>query len=156
MSNNSLDAIDRMIGGRLKSCLDDAGLTIAQLAKHLAINVAAARMYESGKKRIPAQILLKICAFAKVPVEYFFVENPVHPSKYFFVSSVRSKPTAPRSVPEDALCEFLNLPEAAGLVSAFIALSDTEARSNAVSLIARMRPSGLPAADRSKKSSAGI
>lgn len=55
---------------RLKEIREDRDLTQAFIAKKLNIKQNAYQQYESGKRNIPYQAIIKLCLFYNVSADY--------------------------------------------------------------------------------------
>jgi len=55
---------------RLKDCREDADLTQAQVGKYLGIDQRVYSNYETGKRQIPVNLLIKLALLYKTSVDY--------------------------------------------------------------------------------------
>ncbi len=118
--------VDRYIGQRLRQQRDLHGLLESQVAARLEVKVAQLLLFEDGRERIPAPLLVKAAELFRVSVGWFFESAPAFAS----VDGL---------MPANAeIARFLALPEAYPLMKAFIALGSAEARQTA---LARISPS---------------
>lgn len=64
---------------RLKDCREDKDLTQAQVGKILGIDQRVYSTYETGKRQIPVNHLMKLALFYGTSIDYLvgFTNNPV-------------------------------------------------------------------------------
>ncbi len=120
--------VDCYIGQRLREQRQLHGLLEPQLAARLGINVSQLLLFEDGRKRIPAPLLIKAAELFRVSVGWFFE-------------------SAPAFAPVDGLmpvnadiARFLALPEAYPLMKAFLSLGSAAAREAAVARLGLSLP----------------
>lgn len=63
---------DRIVGERLAAARRENGLSQADLAVRLGISSLEVSEYESGEKRISADLLLEVVCILSKPVDFFF------------------------------------------------------------------------------------
>lgn len=72
--------IVRQVGRNLKRLRLNAGLSLNDLSRHLAVSYQQIQKYEGGKNRLPVDKLHRLKDLYGVPYEIFFVEPAADPS----------------------------------------------------------------------------
>jgi DNA-binding XRE family transcriptional regulator len=73
---NTRSPINIRIGNRLQTKRVTCGISEKEFGERLGIARDDLRLYESGEKRIRANLLLKIAKLLEARLEYFFEDNP--------------------------------------------------------------------------------
>ncbi len=120
--------VDCYIGQRLRQQRQLHGLLEPQLAARLGINVSQLLLFEDGRKRIPAPLLIKAAELFRVSVGWFFESAPAFAPVDGLMPSM---PTLPA---------FSALPEAYPLMKAFLSLGSAAAREAAVARLGLSLP----------------
>lgn len=72
---NTTNPINRRIGSRLQIRRVSCGVSEEEFCEELGIARDDLRLYESGEKRISANLLLQIAKLLQARLEYFFEDN---------------------------------------------------------------------------------
>jgi DNA-binding XRE family transcriptional regulator len=73
---NTRSPINIRIGNRLQIRRVSCGISEKEFGERLGIARDDLRLYESGEKRINANLLLQIAKLLEARLEYFFEDNP--------------------------------------------------------------------------------
>ena len=68
--------VDRHVGRRIRGKRRALGLTEADLAKALGVEVDTIQAYERGTQRVPSEHLVRLGEFMEVELSYFFPATP--------------------------------------------------------------------------------
>lgn len=64
--------MNMIIGKKIKELREENSLTQEQLAENLQISRSSLALYETGKRQVPNELLLKIAAYFKVSMDFLF------------------------------------------------------------------------------------
>ncbi|MCW2274286.1 helix-turn-helix domain-containing protein [Rhodoblastus acidophilus] len=72
MSSNDLNQVDRMVGGHLEAARRRAGLSVIGVCAAIGVDEIRYRRFETGRERIDAVSLQRICRLLGVsPLDFF-------------------------------------------------------------------------------------
>src|ERR1700733_10839062 len=66
------DAVDKLVGLRIRELRHAGGISMKELAKHLDVSHQQVQKIESGENRISAGKLYLLSCLYKLPISYFF------------------------------------------------------------------------------------
>ena len=72
MSTNELNPIDRVVGGHLEAARHRVGLSVAGICEAIGVDEIRYRRFETGRERIDARSLQRICQVLGVSPLVFF------------------------------------------------------------------------------------
>lgn len=118
MKGNSPDgphAVDRLVGGRIRTRRRELGISQENLARDLGISFQQVQKYERAANRVSASKLFEIATVLQVPPNYFFED-------------IGAQNETPGRTGATAKPTFLATPEGAELVRYFPKLQPLERR----------------------------
>jgi transcriptional regulator with XRE-family HTH domain len=126
MPKNSLDPIDKHVGGRVRMRRMMLGMSQTNLADAFGLTFQQVQKYEKGTNRISASRLQQTAHVLQVPVAFFFEGAP----------SVPAVPQAKGTVPSPAyVSDFLATKDGLALIKAFAQIKDRKLRRCIVDLV---------------------
>lgn len=115
-------AVNAYIGRRIKDAREQAGMSLAELARRIGATSSRVARYEEGAMRLAARELLEIGQALGKPVTYFFVDLPS--------TGRRALPARPRGETGAA-----RVRETESLIEAFENITDEAARRDIMRLL---------------------
>jgi transcriptional regulator with XRE-family HTH domain len=110
LDNRSATDVDREVGLRIRTRRSEMGLSQSRLAAAVGVTCHQIQKYESGRNRIGVGRLTALCGALNVTPDYFIGG------------------TIPDDMRDELLSAFLDLPESADLMTAFVAIDDRDDR----------------------------
>lgn len=125
MNKKQANAIDRLVGERVRERRAELGMSQEVLARKLGLSFQQIQKYEKGTNRISAGRLFVIAQALATPIADFFQEvlNQTHRNPGFAEEAAPS-PTA----------NFLSTREGQELATALLQIKDAKARKNLINL----------------------
>ncbi|MGB9152131.1 MAG: helix-turn-helix transcriptional regulator [Alphaproteobacteria bacterium] len=124
---NEIDPIDIHVGKRLILARNMQGMSQGKLGALVGVTFQQMQKYERGINRISASRLARIASFLKLPVSWFFDEQPTDAPK-------QNVPHTPDNVP-DTDSDIFNRKETYRLVSTFYEIKDPRKREAAFTVL---------------------
>lgn len=118
MSIKQPEAVDRLVGQRVRAARLAANMTQTDLAEHLGVSFQQVQKYEKGTNRMGSSRLTAIAAAVGRPVFWFFT----------------GAETAPITLDDDSL-RLSTTREGQRLAAAFLSLASDELRSAVVAMV---------------------
>ncbi|MET0426948.1 MAG: helix-turn-helix domain-containing protein [Microvirga sp.] len=119
------DAVDRHVGGRIRSRRLMLGMSQERLAIALGLTFQQVQKYEKGTNRIGAGRLLQISRILDAPPAYFFDGAP----------DVHGAAASAAEAPTDDLRQLLENRGGLALARAYLSIEDARARRSVVDLL---------------------
>jgi transcriptional regulator with XRE-family HTH domain len=119
------DAIDRLVGSRVRMGRLMLGLSQSALADAIGVAFQQVQKYEKGTNRIGAGRLQQIAHFLQVPIPFFFEGAP----------GLEKLPEITVTTPSSDVSEFLSTSDGLALTMAFMQIKDAKLRRCLVGLV---------------------
>ena len=137
MNKKQANAIDRLVGVRVRDRRTELGMSQEALARKLSLSFQQIQKYEKGTNRISAGRLFVIAQALGAPVAHFFEE---------IVGSMANIPGFAEEGAPSPSENFLSTREGQELANAVLQIKDAKARKNLISLAKNLAAKEKPAA----------
>ncbi|MGH6871656.1 MAG: helix-turn-helix domain-containing protein [Rhizomicrobium sp.] len=125
MNKKQANAIDRLVGERVRERRAELGMSQEMLARKLGLSFQQIQKYEKGTNRISAGRLFVIAQALAMPVAQFFEQ---------VIDAVHRNPGFAEDAAPSPAANFLSSREGQELASAVLQIKDVKARKNLISL----------------------
>ena len=107
MQDNEISIFDRKLGRKLREARQMRGLTQTALGQAIGVSYQQVQKNESGKSRISAERLDRICKFLDLPLGYFLDTQEPARSRWQYPAGTLRLATSIDNLPSDAIRKSL-------------------------------------------------
>ncbi|HTQ13306.1 MAG TPA: helix-turn-helix transcriptional regulator [Rhizomicrobium sp.] len=125
MNKKQANAIDRLVGERVRARRAELGMSQEVLARKLGLSFQQIQKYEKGTNRISAGRLFVIAQALGTPVSRFFEQ---------VIEAVQRNPGFAEEAAPSPVTSFFSSREGQDLANALLQIKDAKARKNLISL----------------------